>query len=441
MLRPDRAPSGLAMLVVLGLACASAADEAPIDLKHARRIFDEARTIGELEGGRLWGVPLHGPIVFVDPPSRFVVTNHADSTGALEARDGVFVGELPAEVGVANTAVEWAGVEWTMLMWPLPEQRYSRRRLLAHEMFHRIQGDLGFPANDPVNTHLDTRDGRTWMRLEWRALREALLRPPERKRAIEDALLFRAARRALFPDKAIDERALELNEGLAEYTGFKASTLPEDVLPDRAAIQLDRYDQRANLVRNFAYASGPAYGLLLDAADAGWRRQLTSESDLGDELARALGVVLPDDPLAHAEQRLDVYDGREVVWSEDAREEERVAQQEKFKSRFQDRPLLRVPPGDSFRYTFNPNTVKAFGDVGTVYLTTRVTDTWGVLEVDSGGALMVREGGRISHVVLPAPADPDAVPLTGDGWMLELSDGWRLTQADNGRDWTLTSQE
>lgn len=419
----------------------SSEQDVPIDLAHARRIFDEARGIAELEGGRLWGVSLYGPILFVEASTRFVVSNHTDSRGVLESRDGVFIGKLPEDVGVANTAVLWAGVEWTMLMWPLPEQRYARRRLLAHEMFHRIQDDLGLGSSEPTNTHLDTREGRTWMRLEWRALREALLRPSERRRAIEDALLFRATRRAIFPDKAADERALELNEGLAEYTGYKASTLPEHVLPDRAAIQLDRYDERPNFVRNFAYASGPAYGLLLDASDAAWRSFLTLESDLGDELGRALGIDAPGDPREHAQQRLKLYDGDQVVASEHARDAERLAQQEQFESRFQNHAVLRVRPTDSFRYTFNPNAVRAFGDVGTVYLTTRVTDRWGVLEVESGGALMVREGGRIAHVVLPAPVDPSATPLTGDGWTLELSEGWTLTRDANGRDWTLTAQD
>src|SRR5690606_9983974 len=40
---------------------------------------------------------------------------------------------------------------------------------------------------------------------------------------------------------------------------------------------------------SFAYARGPAYGLLLDQADPGWHRRLDADADLGALLARAHG--------------------------------------------------------------------------------------------------------------------------------------------------------
>ncbi len=52
-----------------------------------------------------------------------------------------------------------------------------------HELFHRIQGGLGLSSEMPKmppgsgeNAHLDSLEGRYWMRLEWRgrALARAL---------------------------------------------------------------------------------------------------------------------------------------------------------------------------------------------------------------------------------------------------------------------------
>jgi phage tail protein X len=61
--------------------------------------------------------------------------------------------------------------------------------------------------------------------MEWRALERALRQTgPARSAAIADALLFRTYRRTLFPDSAKNENALELNEGLAEYTGVRLSS-------------------------------------------------------------------------------------------------------------------------------------------------------------------------------------------------------------------------
>ena len=61
-----------------------------------------------------------------------------------------------------------------------------------------------------------------------------------------------------------------------------------------------------------------------------------------------------------------------------------------------------------------------------MYLTARVTDSWGVLEVDNGGTLMIREAGLVDRFIVPAPADADARPLRGNGWTLTLNDGWTV---------------
>ena len=45
---------------------------------------------------------------------------------------------------------------------------------MLHELFHRIQPDLGLMTISGNNAHLDTVEGRVWLRLEWRALARAL---------------------------------------------------------------------------------------------------------------------------------------------------------------------------------------------------------------------------------------------------------------------------
>src|SRR5262249_53468844 len=159
---------------------------------------------------------------FVDPGSHAVVANQADREGKLKAEGEVFVGLLPVDFPTANTATRWAGVDWTMVQWPLPVATKERARLMLHELFHRVQPPLGLQVPAPPNQHLDSRDGRVLLQLEWRALREALKQSGDAQRsAIEDALVFRARREQLFATARLEERALEMNEGLAEYTGVK----------------------------------------------------------------------------------------------------------------------------------------------------------------------------------------------------------------------------
>ena len=411
---------------------------APIDLTFAHEYVAEFATVSAAEGGKLWGKPLFGPLLLVDPATRFVAATQSDSAGLLTRSDGLFTGTLPPQQPVANTALRWGGTRWTMIMWPLPGDRYARQRLAFHELFHRLQPELGLPMSDVPNDHLGTRDGRIWTRLEWRALAEALLRDGEaRKAAIDDALTFRARRHSLFPAAAASERALELNEGLAEYTGLKLSGLPDRVLADRAAIELARREQQENLSRSFAYASGPAYGILLDdRGKLAWRRGISVSTDLGELLRSAYGLSI--DPKGKgAEQRALRYGGRRVMMEETALAERIAANEAKFRARLVDGPTLSLPIGERFSYTFDPNRVTPLPGAGSVYESARITDEWGILTVESGGVLLTRSNAGITGVVAAAPKDANSPPTAGDGWRLELAPGWEVVPGDRAGTWVV----
>ena len=418
------------LLLLLMAAPAAAQQEAAIDPALAARYFAEAHALTQRDGGRLWGKSIASPLIFADPRTRSVVASAADAEGKLTRHGEVFVGTLPESVTIANNALQWSGTHWTMVRWPLPENAYTRRRLLAHELFHHLQPALGIPASDVANAHLAMGEGRILMRLEWRALAEALIRTGEpRRTAIADALLFRARRRALFERAAQEERLLELNEGLAEYTGFKLSGLPEAVLPDRAAVQLNNYENTDNFARSFAYASGPAYGLLLDAARPAWRKEVTAQSDLGEMLAHAYRVTVP--AATQLDQRIASYDAQRMVEEERARAARFLALQKELRAKLVDAPTLALPVGAQFSYGFDPNGAIPIDGVGTVYQSVRVTDEWGVLEVESGGALLLRNEQGITGVRVAAP--PDArEPLQGGGWKLTLNAGFSVVPSGQG---------
>ena len=380
-----------------------------IDPDLARQYFTEAEAICREDSGRLWGISLCGPMLFADPHTRAVVTNRHDR----EQR-------LPDHITPANTAIEWQGTRWTMVMWPLPAECQARARLMMHELFRRIQPELGLPAANPANGHLDTRDGRLWLQLEWRALSRALAASgPERIEAIRDALRFRAERRRLFPGTAAEERALELNEGLAQYTGVRLCCGAPDAIR-----LLDQAPRAQSFVRSFAYASGPAYGLLLDDADPGWRKKVSAASDLGDMLA-----IAPADA-----NRTSIYGGHALAAAEDERQRKRERLLSEYRARFVDGPVLVIKDSGKWQFTFDPLNVVPLPGHGSVYPNLRVTDAWGILTV-TGGALM---SGSFSSVAVPAPRDPTARPLRGNGWTLQPNQGWRLAPGARPGDYVLT---
>jgi hypothetical protein len=420
-------------LTLLVLALGARA-QAPLDPTLAARAFQEARWASDDDGAQLWGRLLFGPVLLVDPASRAVTANQADAEGRLVARDGVWVGQLPPEVGVANTAATWAGVRWTMVMWPLPEAPAVRTQLLLHECFHRVQAEVGLPppTSPPGNAHLDTPAGRIWLRLEWRALAAALVGlGEERPRAARDALLFRARRRALFPAAAAEEDRLEVHEGLAEYTGVRLMGLGPW---GRAAYLAGRMKvaarDRPQFPQAFAYVTGPALGVLLDELAPAWRVGLGPGDSLSQRLAGAVGFRPPADLAAEARRRAALYGGPQLEAEEAARERERRAAEDGYRARLVTGPTLRVPLPEG-HYTYDPNQVFPLGEAGVVFPTTQLSDAWGVLVVGGGARL---DPARVSGFV-SAPAGP-LVRKTAD-WELTLKPGWGLVPGPRRGDWVV----
>lgn len=270
-----------------------AADQEAIAPDAARAVFGEAKALCERDAGRLWGVSLCAPIMLVDPGSRMIAASQADAAGVLQAEDGIFVGRLPESDNMANTAVEWSGTRWTQMTWPLPKDPHKRAVLVAHELFHNLQPRLGMRLERPGdNVHLDAFEGRYWLQLEWRALAAALQAQDERsrRRAVWDALAFRQARHAAFVEAGRTETALELNEGLAEYTGVVVAGATDAERTESALRDLSGHVADTSFVRSFAYATGPAYGLLLDRYAPGWRKRLAQAAGQGRLVIGAAGA-------------------------------------------------------------------------------------------------------------------------------------------------------
>ncbi|QDH74882.1 hypothetical protein FKQ52_02655 [Brevundimonas sp. M20] len=334
----------------------------------------------------------------------------------------MFTATLPGTVNIANTSLDWDGVRWAMLMQPLPQDPVRRRALMAHERWHGVQEALGLPARSPTPAHLDSEDGRALMRLEWRALAAALNADSDaaRRQAVSDALAFRAARRAL--GSAEDERALEMNEGLAEYTGLRLSGGDAKAL---AVAALGSAEGGATYVRSFAYASGPAYGLLLDQAAPEWRRGLKGTDDLGVLLATAMGLTAGE--TVSADTR---YGGAAIRMEEALRAEQARVVAAGWTAKLVDGPRLRLP-FLSMQIAFDPGKIIALPPHGSVYPTLRVVDAWGVLEVTDGALI----DDNWSGVTVVAPASAEAVE--GPGWTLRLNDGWLLTAGERDGDFRL----
>jgi hypothetical protein len=383
---------------------------AQVDQQRAQQYFKEAQALCERDGGRLWGVSLCGPMVIADA-----------ATGTIATSQPAPAGDRPRVLGLVNAPVQWGGITWSAYNWQMipKDDQGERGRLFMHELFHCIQPRLGLTTGGSADTasHLDSLEGRYWMRLEWRALARALgASGAARTSAIADALAFRAARHQRFPDAAAAEHPVEINEGIATYTQYAAGSDSAEDASRHARTTLAGAETGTSFVRTFAYASGAGYGLLLDALSPGWHRKITAASDFGQLLSAAAGVTAAPDAAAAARQ----YDGASLRAAEEQRDREQQVIIAELRRRYVDGPVLIVPRAGSG--SVNNMGATVIPGTGTVFRAMANKGAWGSFDARDG-ALVSADGETIS---LPAPVVVDATTLKGDGWTATVGPGWTV---------------
>ncbi|MES2178870.1 MAG: hypothetical protein V4550_13495 [Gemmatimonadota bacterium] len=406
-----------------------------MDSLRALRALRDARSVCEADHGALWSRSVCGPIALVDRQTRLVIANDTVPARSYLPYGDAFVTSAPSGVGFANTSFAWAGRQWAMIMLPLPSDRFDRIALVMHEVFHREQAALALLGGDPPNGHLDQYDGRRLLRLELNALAaalESLGRDDTMARGhTENALLFRARRRAIYPQADSVEPALEMQEGLAEYTGVRLALTATGETSSRVARRLREFQSTPTYVRSFAYATGPALGLLLDHFSPDWRSEIGRTKDLARLLSRAI-QPRADADLARQTERIAVrYGGAIIDRDELARDSQRKARLAAYAARLVDGPTLTLTQS-SLNRNFDPLSLFPFDDDHTIYPTGTFSSGWGTLEVTEGGAFVANDYRVVrvgAHTGTFAAANH---VIRGAGWVLTLNAGWSIV-ADAAR--------
>jgi hypothetical protein len=375
----------------------------------------------------IWKEQVYGPMLLVFPETHLTYANEPDSAGVLKPVDGIYKGTLPAGMIIGNTAVVWGGKTWSMVMWPPPANRDARLNLLAHESFHRIQKRMGLPMRSPTVDFLATMQGRIYFLLELQALRAALAKPADKRAEdLSNALLFRAKQAQLFPKTFNDERLLEMNEGLAEYTGVMLGR-PATTIPAHLNRVIDSAENQQSLIRSAAYITGPVYGYLLFQKAPGWTLELDSNASFPALISKYYQIkpvtMVSEAALLQAE-KLYPYDA--IAATEQQKEKKRLQMAAYYTELFTQKPVLTLTL-IKMNVGFDPRNLFDLGDYGTVYPTAQVKDDWGALEVSGTGMLM-----KNWHIVtLPADSiETTGDTLKGDGWQLHLNSGWKLVKQD-----------
>lgn len=382
----------------------------------------------------LWNIDLYGPILLVDSKSRVVYSNFPDSAGILKQEGEIFSGILPKNINIANTAINWSGRSWAMIMLPLPENKPERLDLMSHELFHRSQPLLGFKMSNPDNNHLDQKEGRVYLRLELEALRQAILAKSESesRRNLANALYFRNRRYTIYPDAKSSENSLEINEGLAAYTGIFMSNRDNRQVEEYFEKMITGFQDYPTFVRSFAYLTTPLYGFLLSKSDKYWNRQIDNFSNLTDFFINSFRLNIPDNLKL---KTLNLYGFSEINSEETAREERIKQLTSEYKARFIEQPHLDIRL-EKMNISFDPRNIMPIEGYGTVYPSLRISDNWGILTVSDGALL----GKNWDKVTVSEPTHIDTRRVVGNGWIIELNSGYTVEKNSNSQNYLLKKE-
>ncbi|AZB08435.1 hypothetical protein EG344_05985 [Chryseobacterium sp. G0162] len=385
----------------------------------------------------LWNKDLYGPLLLIDPKTREIFANEADENDILKANGTIYTGVLPEKINIANTAVNWNGKRWAMMMLPLPKNKYNRMGLLAHESFHRIQPSLGFELNNVENNHLDQKEGRIYLRLELEALKKALksASKKELQEHLTNALTFRKFRHSLYKGSGSNENLLELNEGIAEFTGVIVSGRDKTQTAAFLVDGINDFFKNATFVRSFAYHTVPVYGYLLYNKDKEWNKKITAKTDLTNYFIKVFNSKVAGDLDEVVKRLAEDYNGSAITEEETKREEKTKKLIAEYKTKFIENPHFEIK-FEKMNVSFDPRNIIPIEDKGTVYPNIRVTDKWGILTVENG-ALMSSNWDKIS---ISIPAKTEGRKISGDGWTLELTDGYGIKKNETDGNYVLVKK-
>ncbi|MFO7621045.1 MAG: hypothetical protein R6W81_07225 [Bacteroidales bacterium] len=419
----------ISAVVIFLVSCGGEKNDTYFTPEKAIRYFKMIEEICNRDDGELWGENLYGPLMFVDRSTRRIVANEPDKNGLLREKEGIYTGSYPRELIINNIAVDFGGKLFALSPLPGTEDEYRLKTRAIHSLFHRFQQAGGvYPVTYNTN-HLDEKDARIWVKLEWKALRKALFTEgPEQQQAVRDALIFRGARRELYPKFTEEENKFESYEGLATFTYTLLSTGSSHENRTRLIEYLDRIYSFQSYSRSYGFVLGALYANLLHQGGFDIKSIRTDTSDLGSLVRDLYEINLPEicrDVAGSLALNYEI----DLIYRE---EEKRVADiRERIHSQvsvFTEKPVVFLELESPY-FDFEPEDIHFLDTLGTIYNSIRVSDNWGKLSVDKGGCLV---SNNLRNIRITAKGLKERkTHYYGDGWHLILNSGWDLVEMND----------
>jgi hypothetical protein len=416
------------LVFVLLLSCKRENVAVYFTQEKAAKYFREVETICNNDAGKLWGKNLYGPLMFVDRQSRKIFANQPDKEGLLKGKDGVYTGDYPKERIIFNIAIDFGGITYAMAPLPPREDEYQIKAAALHGLFHCFQKSSGIEPSRFNTKNMDEKEARLWLKLEWRALKNAINNAGEQRvQAIRDALIFRGTRREIFPQFTIDENKFEDYEGLTTFTYTLLCTTSMEDTRSKLLESLDRIYKFQSYARSYGLISGGLYGFLVYEKGFDFKKIQNDSVDLGNIAKELYNIQLPVVKRDVAGSLALNYDVQSINTEEEQRLAEIKDRHKKQLATFTDKPIVFMELESPY-FDFEPEDIRSLDTLGTIYTAIRVSDNWGKLTVDKGGCLISY---NLKYLRITAKNFTESKNhYYGDGWHLILNDDWEMVKME-----------
>ena len=416
------------LAILLLVSCRKEKTATYLTPEKAIKYFREVQAICKNDNGKLWGKNLYGPLMFVDRPTRKIFANQPDKEGTLKEKDGVYTGDYPKELIIEYKPLEFGGTLFAMAPLPAEEDDYRIITRAINSFCHLFQKTNGLEPRSFNTRHMDDKNARLWLKLEWKALRNAINNEGDiRLQAIRDALIFRGARRELYPKSVNDENRFEDYQGLATFTSIALCEDTAGKSKKKLIENLDRTYTMQSYGRIYGFIHGALYAYLVQEKGFDFKTIHSDTIDLGNEVKTLYNIQLPLICRDVAGSIALSYDIESIYKEEEQRLTDIKERIHKEISSFTEKPVVYLELESPY-FDFEPENIRSLDTLGTIYSTMRVSDNWGKLTVDKGGCLVSY---NLKYLRVTARNFKESKShIYGDGWHLILNNDWEIVKVE-----------
>lgn len=420
--------------------------------RHDYKVKDallKAHALLKQDNGRLWGEVIWSEDLLVLGTDN-TIYSLKPITGSNTADSVLYTKKIADGIlSQTNSAQKFEGKPFAVI---LTNYLTDSSATIIHELFHTLQYRHVNLNGNPVN-YLDEYQAREWLRLEYQALKNALQAVRDKKRKmtvtqyVTDALTYRKLRQQIDSPSLEAELQIETSEGLANYTGFVLCSKPDKYL--LAMNEISMRESAPTYTRAFAYATGPAYGLLFDYLQMNWKTGLGKVYNFltlyeNDYLHYPINTNSEAIRKANSRNNFAKIHKQELVRKQDF--EKKISY---YTDLFEHRPTLRVLMEDSiYSRSYNMNGTVVLKGKGLVYPDIVGTDITGrnfgsfEMVADSAKDMLSGVFGDFeSHTfIFPLPVNIKGDQIIGNGFKIKLNKGWVVRKKDENGNLEIVQQ-